>query len=149
MTYYGWKICTRKHKIPKAKRQAIWCELKARFNAENTDFSDNDHKFTIHNGQYYFNVKVFFPESENRYGMELKSELTFGYKGEEKAHRTLYNTIIGKIPWEKQGFWLEDNSEIPIPKKVRIRIRHRQIWNKRSVHLHKKSERTEPFRSRR
>jgi hypothetical protein len=135
----GWKIYAHKGKIPKAERQAHWCNIRTRFNAENVDFSDNDHKLTIYDGRYQFNIRVFFPENnEYGYGIELKSE-TLGYKPDErKAHQTLYYTTIARIRWEKQGVWLEGNNEIPIPKTKALRTKHRHILHKSSVRLHEK-----------
>jgi hypothetical protein len=52
-------------------------------------------------------------------------ESTFlGYRtGEERIHQELYNKTIQKIPWEKQGFWVQDNALIPIEKPRILRTR--------------------------
>jgi hypothetical protein len=116
--FESWKILCHKGKIPKAKREAYWSNMKTRFKAENIDFSDNDHKIIVYVAYYQFNVRVsFLDNTEYGYGIEFKSE-TLGYKPHEiKAHERLYHTTTEKIRWKKQGFTLEDNNEIPIPKK--------------------------------
>lgn len=103
-------------------------------------------KITIYDGRYQFEIRVSFLEmNEYGYGIEFTSE-PLGYKPDEiEAHRTLYYTTIAKIRGQKQGFWLKDNDESPIPKTKALRIRHRHIWNKSSIRLHEKSEKTEPF----
>ena len=140
MTYNGWKIRIHKGKIPKAKREVYWHNIKTCFNAENVDFSDDDHKITVYDAQYHqFIIRTsFLDNSVYGYEIESKSQALGRKRDETKAHQNLYYTTmttIAKIRGQRQSFWLEDNKEILIPKTKVLRTRHRHILHKCSVPL--------------
>jgi hypothetical protein len=148
MTPDTWRIYFHKHEVSKAERQTMLCRVKSWINAEIVGLSDTDYKLTVNGEQYPFDIKLSFLEtSKHGYRMKLTSE-TFGFRpDEEKAHQTLYHTIIAKIRGDKQGFWLKDNDETPIQRKRLLRMKHINTSHKSSIRLHEKSEKTEPFRS--
>jgi hypothetical protein len=130
--YEGWKICTYNRKISKAEESTLRNKLKTWFDSGDWSFSTNTHRIVISYGPDRQEINVSFQETKcdsEEYGdaemyQIVFSSIYFGFRGfNEKAHQELYKKTISKIPWKKQGFWLQDNAEIPILKNKRLRVR--------------------------
>ena len=129
--YVGWEIYAHKGKITKNKQPIIKNKLKKLFSSNGWLFFENTHESVIHHQLNQYNIIVIFQETEftaeedvkdiETYGLVFKSEY-LGYK-HGYSHKKLYSEVFRRIPWKKQGFWLEDGSRIPIPKTRTLRIR--------------------------
>ena len=104
--------------------------LKVRFNSGEWYFSANSHRATIFYGSNKEEITVSFENM--KYGSEIDrpqemyhvvlESIFFGLRiGEEKAHQEVCKKVYGKIPWKKKGVWLQDEGEIPIPKRTILR----------------------------
>jgi len=130
--YEGWKIYTYNRKISKAEESTIKNKLKTWFDSGDWYFSANTHRIVIFYGLDKQEINVSFQET--KYGSEkygdaetyqiVFSSIPFVFRTfNEKAHQELCKKTISKIPWKKQGFLLQDNVEIPIPKYKRLRTK--------------------------
>jgi hypothetical protein len=130
--YEGWKIYAYNRRISKAEESAIKNKLKTWFDNGDWRFSANTHRILISYGLDKQEINVSFQET--KYGSEehgdketyqiVFTSIPFGFRtSNEKAHQELFKKTISKIPWKKQGFWLQDNAKIPIPKNTRLRIK--------------------------
>jgi hypothetical protein len=128
--YKGWKIYTYNRTILKEEEPAIKNALKTRFNSGDWYFSENTHRAVIFYGSNKQQINVTFEEV--KYGSERDKDVDtyhivfesvfFGFRtGEERAHQEVCRKVYRKIPWKKLGFWLQDNSQIPIPKVTILR----------------------------
>lgn len=128
--YVGWEIRARNRKIPKAEEPAIRYKLRTWFDSENWDFSENNHEIAIYANGHKINVsfqKFKYTSERNgkteTYYVKFES-VFFGWRPhDERAHRELYEKTIQKIRWGKQGFWLQDNTQIPISRARTLRMK--------------------------
>lgn len=130
--YEGWKIITYTKKIPKTKESTIRYKLRTWFSNEDCCFFENTHRIEILYGPNNQKINVSFKEEKyaserdkdvEKYHIVFESTF-FGYKTpDEKSHKELCEKIIQKIPWKKQGFWLQDNVPIPIPRFKTLRMK--------------------------
>lgn len=116
--YKGWRIYAYNRKISKTEELTIVEKLRTWFNSEDWSFYENSHTIAIFYGPNQQKINVSFQEVKyelDTYYIVLESPF-FGYKTrDERLHQVLCEKIIQKIPWRKQGFLLEDNTQKPIP----------------------------------
>jgi N-acetylneuraminic acid mutarotase len=130
--YQGWKIYTYNRNISKAEEPTIRTKLRTWFNSGDWCLSENTHRIVIFYGENEQKINVSFQEVE--YGSKRDKDVEtyhivfestfFGYKSsDERVHQELCRKTIQKISWKKQGFWLQDNAQIPIPRTKMLRMK--------------------------
>lgn len=130
--YQGWFILAYNRNITKAEEEAIKNKLKRSFNYGDWYFSENSHRMTIFYGSQREEITVTFQKVEygsakdhdkQTYHIKFESSILGFRSSEERSNQELYRKTFEKIPWMKQGFWIQDNGEFPIPKRRSLRMR--------------------------
>jgi hypothetical protein len=130
--YKGWKIYAHPRKISKTEKPAIIYKLKTLFNSEGFSSSENDNTINICYGPNQIKINVYFQEtkySSERNGNSVTYYIVFespffGLRAyDERVHQDLCEKTIQKITWRKQGVLVEDNTEVPIFKSRKTRIK--------------------------
>jgi hypothetical protein len=127
-----WRIRAYTKKISKTEKPAITYELKAWFNCGDFSLYENGNTFDIYYGPNQQKINVSFEEFKchsERNGNNVTYYIVFdpvffGWTHRDKrAYWELYEETFHKITWRKQGFWLDNNTEKPIPTTRRTQIK--------------------------
>lgn len=130
--YEGWKVFAYKKGILKAEEPTIRAKLKTWFDNDDWYLDEDSHRIEIFYGENQQKIDVSFQKvaygskrgkDGDTYHIVFESTF-FGHKNnDERRHQELYRKFIQKISWKKQGFWIQDNAQIPIPKKRMLRVK--------------------------
>ena len=130
LLYYGWEILAY---TGIDTQEPLMEKVKQRFSGDGWVFNECDQRFFVHYCSYNSDVEIIFKEinyldkeikkTEN-YKITFKSPY-FGFRwSDENNHQKLCNMVLSRIPWKKRGFLLKEGNRFPIPRKIRLRLKH-------------------------
>jgi hypothetical protein len=126
--YSGFEIRTHWGKITLESAKEV---MRQRFNGDGWEFIVEDTKMFARHESYNYDVEIIYTgsviQNSKQYSLYFKSDVLSFKPREVRLHKELYEMILSKLPWKKEGYWIEDGQPILIKKSGRkLRLRHRR-----------------------